>query len=535
MASKVRTRGSQGQTMSIVDAHDSLRQDWDAAKQSRFRRVRNVPAAGAHADYHYRSEASFLRVMEYARDMERNDPIVGWLLALAANVTLLDGIEVQAATGNAELDKALQAEWDAWCLDPDRCDAQGERDFYAMQKHAFRQMLCDGDVIAVLTNEGTLQHFEAHRVRTPTNTSRKVVHGVLLDDKRRRLEYWVTKEDVGLQSAIKAVSDVVAYPTRDEFGDRQVVHLYNAHRFSQTRGVSALAPVFDLIGMADDIQFAKLVQQQLVSAFGVFIERTSEFTGNDGSQQLGEQQQNTRRDGSTETIENLSPGTILRGAIGEKLSGFSPNIPNQEFFTQFEMTLRLIGLNVGLPLMCVLLDGSQTNFSGWRGAFDVAKFGWKTNQDQIITQYITPIYRWFVRSQIDRNKKISQLVEQVTTDGGDPTVHVCHRPIWPYVQPLQDATTDVLKLANVLVSPQEHYLAQNKDPDRVMRETVTYNAAAIRAAQAAAAAINAEFPDGAQVSWRDLWMRPTAQGLSVSMSGGDLTPAAAKQGEPANV
>lgn len=508
------------ETPSVAQVFESMRQDFAAAKASRFKRKRNVPLQGAHGDYHYRSEADYLKVMEYARDMERNDSIVGSIATLSANATLMNGIEVQADTGFGKLNRALQAEWDDWCLDADECDAQGERNFYEQQHYAFRQMLVDGDILANLRDDGRLQHIEAHRIRTPSATTRNVVHGVLLDEDRKRRQYWVTKEDLSLHAPLVKVGDIVPLDARSEDGHRLLVHLYNSKRFSQTRGVSALAPVFDLCGMAEDIQFAKLVQQQIVSCFAIFKERTSEYQGLDANaadDQTGARTTVGRDDGTTGVIEGIAPGLYREGKIGETFKGFSPAVPNQEFFTQFRLTLQMIGVNFGLPLIVVLMDAGETNFSGWRGAMDVAKLGWRFNQLEMCSHYVSPIYKWRVRYLIETNRTIRKLAEEALARGKKLFRHTAHCPVWPYVNPLQDAAAALMQLRNGMISPEQFYNERNLDPRKVVKETVRFNSRAIAQALAAAKTLNDQYPD-AKVGWRDLWPAASPEGVSISIN-----------------
>ena len=63
---------------SLAGWFDGMRADYDAAKSSRFQRKRTgVSLGGSGADYHFRSEADYLRLMEYSRDLDRNDLAIG--------------------------------------------------------------------------------------------------------------------------------------------------------------------------------------------------------------------------------------------------------------------------------------------------------------------------------------------------------------------------------------------------------------------------------------------------------------------------
>lgn len=500
---------------------EGLRSDYAAAKSNRYRRRRTGTAAGgSHADFHYRSDADYLRVMEDARDMERNDGIVGRLLDAATDCTLLHGIDVDPATKSTKFNAALKAKWWNWAEDPESCDASGEQTFYQMQKSAFRQMMLDGDIVAVLTDEGSMWHFEAHRVRTPTNSKRNIVHGVELDERRRRVRYWVTKEDLDPQVPLKLVSQATPYEVRDESGMRILLHLYKAKRFTQTRGVSHLAPVFDALGMLEDIEFAALVKQQggVCYAFihnrgenwepAPFASTTGEGSGGDEAEEL-----RSRR----EREEPTAPGMHVYGEKGEEINLESPNIPGDNYFQHMRATLQKIAVNFGVPLIIALMDGSETNFSGGRMAVDAAKNVWRSNQNLVCVQYVVPTYRWKVAQFMAEDEELRQLAEAEGVE--DPYAHNLKLPAWPYIQPLQDVGTDVLRLRHRIASPQEIAAERNQDAEQIQRECIKHSADGIRKAMEEADKLNEGVSDPAnKVHWRDLYQLAPPEGVQVSIN-----------------
>lgn len=508
---------------SVQEGFRQERCDYDAAKTSKFRRPRRgIRSDGSGADYHYRSEADFLKLLEYARDLDRNEPIVGRMLNLAADATVQHGIGVQAKTGNDDLNDALDVLWQDWCDDPLSCDSAEKMTFGQLQHLAFRQMLADGDIFALALKSGGLQHFEAHRIRSPYSTreNKNVVHGVRLNKFRAPVEYWVTKEDVNPNSLVPTKDAITAIPARDDTGLQIAFHLYDPKRFTQTRGVSALVPIFDLVGMAGDIRFAKLVQAQMVSVWAWFIKRGTGWEpplNSDGSPAVGARETSTRSDGTTETIENVQPGMIYRGDPGEELQAFSPATPNPEYFQQMREVHMLAMAVLGLPYMLVMLDASDTNFSGWRGAYDTAKLGWRRNQTNLITRYVAPIRRWKVQQWLDEDPALARLAARRKVR---PYACKYNRPSYPYINPLQDATTDVMRLANLLTSPPRHFGDQGEDAYEIAKETIDFWGDQIAEAAARAKKINTDLdlegPD--RISWRDLLPKPNAQGLTVSMA-----------------
>lgn len=494
-----RRRG--GAEISLGEAFNDIRADYNAARSSRLRKkLTGVSSLGSGADWHYRTEADYLRVMEWAREFDRNDPVVGQGVTRAIDNVLQQGIKVDPQTGNDKLDAGLRKRWDDWCSDPDLCHSEGEHDFETLAKLVLRGVIVDGDNIVLPLRTGRLEVVEAHRLRTP-RTTKNVVHGILLDpETRQRKEYWLTREDVNPRMQIKRVSDMKRFPVRDRDGNRQVFHVYIPKRVSQTRGVSAFAPIMDMIGMHDDIQFAKLVQAQIASCFAIFRQRNADLTGIGGPPAIGEETTETLDDGTVRTIQGIAPGMEITGAPGETLEGFSPNIPNPEFFPHAYLILTFIAINLNLPVMVFLLDPTKTNFSGWRGAMDQARMGMREIQRLMIIKHYRPVYRWKVRQWILEDEELRALASK---DGVDAFDHRWSPPYWPYIEPSKDARADKEIVDNRLNSRRAVLARRGLDLDDIDRETIADAKHFIALALDAAEEINKKYPSAA-IDWREI-------------------------------
>jgi lambda family phage portal protein len=513
---------------------EATRSDYSAMRDSRYRKRRQGLAAnGAGADFHYSNESKYLTLMEAARDMDRNEAVVGTSVDRAVENTVQDGFTLQAQTGDKELDAGLEEKWNAWAQDPEACDLAGEMTFTQLVRLSLRATFVDGDIIHLFNESGALEAVEAHRCRTPKNTKRNVIHGVLLDNHRRRLQYWLTKDDVDPLHPLRTVAEIQPFSVRDDAGQRLLAHVYNPRRVSQTRGITAFAPVFDVMGQFDDLFFAKLVQAQAVSAIGILSERAVEAQLPGKGAPLGAQETQTLEDGNERRWQKLGMAMYYRGAPGEKLSAFSGNVPNAEFFPHVKLILQLIGINLGLPLCLLLLDASETNFSGFRGAVDQARLGFAGNQQMLIRRQYRPVYRWKVDQFVADDPAIRKLAEKVAAvnqngDGGSlygPGLYN-HRwitPAYPYIEPLKDATADLLRVRNTLISPRRRCTERKLEWTDIVAETVEDNALAIETALTAAAKLNGTFPE-AKITWRDLIMLPMAEGVSLR-----ITPDGAEQ------
>jgi capsid protein len=156
----------------VCSAFDAFRADYDMAKESRFRRrLTGFSPMGSGADYHYRSEADFLKMMELARAMDRNDVIIGQGVTRLVDNVIQGGMRIDPDTGDDGADAVLKAKWREWSENPDLCDAAGEMTFCEIAEKALRATVVDGDQLFIPLEAGQLQVMEAHRCRTPNGSN----------------------------------------------------------------------------------------------------------------------------------------------------------------------------------------------------------------------------------------------------------------------------------------------------------------------------------------------------------------------------
>ena len=487
-----------------------IRADYDATRYSRFvRRRTGVAPMGAGADYHFRTEKEYYDLIEQARDMDRNDGLVGILADRRVDNIVQSGFTLDPKTGDKGLDDALWQWWEDLSTDPDQCDVTGECTWKEIERQACRSESIDGDIIITGTEDGTFQLLESHLIRTKSKTDDTFL-GVTTDAVGRRLQYHVADE----LSQFGQFGDVTPVDVRNDDGIRQVFHVFNPKRANVTRGVTQLAPVFSLSGMLEDINFAKLVQQQVVSCFAVFRKMAAGGNRLPSADGYGDAKTETTAAGSRQ-LEGVSPGMEVIGQPGEELQGFSPNVPNSEYFQQVKLILQIIGVNFGLPLCLVLMDGSETNFSGWRGAVDEARKGFIADQMNLVRRLNRPAYIW--RLWYELQQKGSQFKKSFSKLQQGIFRHNWNLPTWSYIEPVADAQGDAEQLKNALTSPRRLHAARGKDWEEIAEESIADNAFAIQKAQTQAAAINAEFPNGPQITWRDLIALPMPAGTTMAM------------------
>jgi lambda family phage portal protein len=513
-----------GKLGAVAIGLEGARAEYRVAKASKARsRARGISPMGSGADYHYANEGDFFRVMELARDCDRNDPIVGQGIDRLIDLVMRDGMVCDPDTGSDELDAMLAADWAEWSESRDACDVSGRASLHTLARLAARHRVVDGDFFLLLLESGQVQGVEAHRCRTPMNVRndrRKlpVVHGVELNQYRRPVRYWFTKDEIRLQDQITKVGEMAQVPAYDADGDRNVLHIAQPDRVSQTRGVTALVRILETAGQHDDLQWATLVKAQANACFALMVEQEGGRAMPTGGVQLGPRDTETSADGFTKVLEQIAPGMIYRGRPGEKLSGYAPNIPNAEFFDHSRLILTVLAINLGLPVMVLLLDPSETNFSGWRGAMDTAKAGLRRFRRQMVEQFYRPIYQWRVRRLLAENPDAARLAEVA---GVDAFRHFWKPPHDPYIEPMKDAQADALIIEKGLDSRRNVLASRGLDIAVVDADRVDDQKKLILQALEAAEAIAEAYPAWGG-GWRDL-LAMAGEGGS-PRSGGDGIP-----------
>lgn len=485
-----------------------IKADYEINRISRHvRRRTGVAARGSGADYHFRTESKFYEAIEQARDMDRNDALIPILADRRVDNIVQGGFKLDPKTGDKKLDLDLWQRFNAWANDPDLCDITGELSFHEQEKAVCRAECVDGDIVAIGTQEGALQLIEAHLIQTKSKVENTFL-GVTTDEYGKRIAYHVIEE----KDKFGTLGDSEPIDVRDANGRRQVFHVYNPNRVLQTRGTPMILPCATYSGILEDINFAKLVQQQSVSCWAVLHEYAGGTAPLPRVAGYGAQQTTQSSTGQTRTEEGYGPGMEYHGVPGETLKGFSPNVPNSEYFQQVRLILQVIGVNFGLPLCLVLMDGSETNFSGWRGAVDEARKGFVADQLNLVRRFHKPVYEWWLTREIESDPGLASAAERLNI-----YAHNWNLPTWSYIEPVADAEGDATQLRNALTSPRRLHAARGNDWEELSEEIADDNLYAIQNAAKKAAEFNAANPESPPLTWRDLIALPMPEGQTLAL------------------
>ena len=436
-------------------AHE-YRSSYFAGQTSRYLPMpHGIQPQGSGADFHFNQREYFIAVERF-RQFDRDNIVIGKAADRVVKSVFQQGFIFAPKTGDKILDKDIKdrfcGEEDSWANDPSKCDYEGEKSFDKIAELSFRETLIAGDVVHLLTDEQKIQTFENHHLRNPfgvhnTPTSTKsltgITNGVQMQN-GRRVAYHLTPESVNSHNRQSYRSRAI--PTRDQYGNRQVIHAYDPKRFTQRRGMGVLAPVVFPAQYHDDLQFATLVNAKRQSFIAILRELdVNAIKPPGGGGQKGSRTEETRGDGSRQINEGGGPGQEYRSRQpGERISAWSPNIPHAQFFPHAELLLTFMSINLDVPLMCLMLDASKGNFNAFRGVMGTAREAYRNYQRDRKSQFHCQVYPWWMRHELRKDSVFRNAARR-----SDINIFGHHfQPRgWAYLQPVQDAAADELREA----------------------------------------------------------------------------------------
>lgn len=357
------------------------------------------------------------KLRERSRDLVRNDPhAAGLAITHGANVVgtgilpqcRIDGDSLGLSAEMVEdLQRAAEAEFWEWSS---CADASGKLDFAELQLLIDSQMFENGEVFLLRRMierphkryAFCWQVIEADRVDSPIGmkSDKTIRSGIRLDENGEPVEYYIRKTHPGdiILGEVTTPFEYQAVPARDEFGNLNVLHLYNTRRPGQSRGVPFMAPALEIFKDLASYIEAEVIAARVAACFAVFV-KTSD------PERMGAAR-STSMNSSGQRLEALEPGIIEYLSENEDITTANPGRPNVNFDPFVERILRAIGVSLGLPYELVAKDFSKTNYSSARASL---LEGWRyftMRRDWLARKFCQPTWDFvqeesFLRGYVD--------------------------------------------------------------------------------------------------------------------------------------
>lgn len=298
-----------------------------------------------------------------ARDLERNSDMMGSVISAFKRNVIGYGYQLQAVTGDTELDDKIEAEWKNWCK-KQNCDITGQQSLNQILRMAVARKKVDGGILFLKTYTGKgsipfqLQTLEVDElssyVTTPRYEGNKVIGGVELDKYNRPVGYWLERYNLDGWT----ISD-------PEFisADR-IIYLWQKKRPSQVREVSDMSQTLTRIRDANELMTAVSVKERIAACLSVFVKKS--YPSQTG--QLGRGVTVNTPDGVRVDYNGkmLAPGMITEMNPGDDIQVVDPKGSYGEAEGMLKIQQRLISSGQGLSYETISRDMSNVNYSSAR-------------------------------------------------------------------------------------------------------------------------------------------------------------------------
>jgi len=296
-----------------------------------------------------------------SRGAARNDAYGGSAIERLVTNTIGTGITPRPRHGDAEIRTTLQWLWDDWV---DEADADERTDFYGLQALVARAVFEAGecfvrlrprrieDDLAVPLQLQVLEPEFVPYTKNDNSGANTVRAGIEFNDICQRVAYWVYRYHPSDGVSQPGYNEPVRVPAE------YVLHIYEALRPGQLRGVPVMAPVLARMKSLDDFDDATLFRQEVANLFAGFIRKpVPEEPEIDMTTGLPVK---LDTDGFT-PITGLEPGSMQELLPGEEVEFSSPPDAGNNYPDFMRQQLMAVAAGVGVPFELLTGDLREVN------------------------------------------------------------------------------------------------------------------------------------------------------------------------------
>lgn len=317
-----------------------------------------------------------------------------------------------------KIKQQILREWSIWS-ESKFCDNSRQNDFYELQQIAFMSWLMNGDAIGLIQYDDNafdykpyqlkIKLIESDKLCSPNSvtseyfeeikndrTGNRIINGIEIDDNGAVVAYHICNKYSSDFTNDRKWTRVEAFGKRT--GNPNIIHVFNAERCEQYRGVPLLAPVIESIKQLTRYQEAEIMAAVVNGLFSVFI------TTNDGDDDvdfegLDDGEECERNDNELE----LAPGVINFLKSGESVQTVDAKRPNTNFDGFVSSMCKYIGAGLEIPYE-ILLKSFTASYSASRAALLEAWKAYKMRRKWFANDFCKPIYETWLSEAVAKGR-----------------------------------------------------------------------------------------------------------------------------------
>lgn len=314
-----------------------------------------------------------------------------------------------------KLQKKINKEFALWA-ESTLCDNNDQNNFYELQQIAFGDWLKNGEEFCLIKYEDEtpfmpyqlrLKLVEADRICTPDSLDgdyfgedkklsdgNKIVNGIEITKSGKVVAYHIcSKFPSDYDSETNKWKRIVKRGKKT--GNPNILHIFNAERAEQYRGVPFLAPVIETIKQLTRYTEAEIMAAVVNAMFVIFIttENGDEVGGFGGVDEKVADQEEEKDD---EVL--LGSGTVNELKNGESVNAIESSHPSGNFDAFATAMATQIGAALEIAPE-ILLKKFTKNFSASKGALNETWKSYRMRRTWFVNDFCQEIYQlWFAEA-----------------------------------------------------------------------------------------------------------------------------------------
>ena len=315
------------------------------------------------------------------------------------------------------LEKEIRQEFRIWA-ESTLCDTADQNDFYELQQIAFSDWLRNGEEFALISYDEEREYqpyqlrirlLEGDRVSTQGSLNgdyftdkklengNRIVNGVEITDSGKVVAYHICSRFPNDYDSTQT-KWVRVVKRGEKTGNLNILHVFNAERAGQYRGVPFLAPVIESIKQISRYTDAEIMAAVINSMFTVFI--TTE-QGDEISEFGGEEDE---IDDELEDEEvTLGSGTVNFLKNGEDVRTVAATHPTGNFDQFLAAMAKLVGAALEIAPE-ILLKSFNKSFSASKGAMNESWKAIKMRRGWFINDFCQVIYELWLAESVSKGR-----------------------------------------------------------------------------------------------------------------------------------
>lgn len=316
-------------------------------------------------------------------------------------------------------EKAVKSEFAIWAEDKRACDATGMNNFYAMQQLAFISWFMSGDVFVLKKyREPTLWQpyslrlhlIEADRCGTPESTGflnvtsaeygKNMIYDGVEVDKDGMVVAYHFRNRHPFEAALEETQYTRVLAYGEKTGTPNVLHIMNAERPEQYRGVTYLAQIIEPLLQTRRYTESEIMAALVESFFTAFV--TTDTEEDIPINEVGTEGEEEQASNDSNEYE-MGHGNVVFLKQGEKVDFGDPKRPASGFSSFLKELCTQMGAAMEIP-RDILMKEYNSSYSASRGALLEAWKAFRMYRGWFVDDFCRPVYSMWMAEAVARGR-----------------------------------------------------------------------------------------------------------------------------------